>query len=189
MASLNEMVGQIGNYRCYYGDGNAFLGMVDIEFPELKNLESEISGAGISGKISWSTVGHYDSLELNLNFRNITDDVAILTEQHAMDLSFYGAQQVYNYRDAKTIQRRVKIDVRGFVKNTPLGSFKISELTETKVTLELIFIKVEIDNKEEFYIDKLNMIARIHGVDYLSDTREAIGMDTTLGDVVRAVLT
>lgn len=188
MASTNELLSQLTNFECYYSNGQRFLGMVDIELPELKFLTAEIQGAGVTGKIDMPTMGHTEALELTINFRNISDDVSILSEQHAMDLAFYGAQHVYNYKDAKTIARRVKVDMRGFVKNTPLGSFKVAELTETKVTFEVIFLKVAIADKEEWYIDKLNYIFRIHGTDYLSDTRKALGLDTTLGDVINAVL-
>ena len=188
MASTNELLSQLTNFECYYSDGQRFLGMVDIELPELKFMTAEIQGAGVTGKIEMPTQGHTEPLELTINFRNVSDDVSKLSEQKAIDLSFYGAQHVYNYRDARTIARRIKIDIRGFIKNTPLGSFKVSELTETKVTFELIYIKVEIDGTEYWYIDKLNYIFRVNRVDYLSDTRRALGLDTTLGDVIQAVL-
>lgn len=57
-----------------------------------------------------------------------------------------------------------------------LGKVSVGKATDSKKEFAVDYLKVEYDGEEVLEIDKLNMICKIKGVDYLADLRAAMGM-------------
>ena len=49
--------------------------------------------------------------------------------------------------------------------------------SDTKNTIEVNYLKVTIDGENVLELDKYNYICNIGGTDYLSDVREALGLN------------
>ena len=168
---------QLINFEVFDSSGKRRLGVADIELPELKFLTAEISGAGVSGKLDFPTLGMTDSLELSLNWRSLNSDLIDFSMQKSTDLTLYGASQIYNHGEGKLGVEQIKISFRGISKTTALGNFKPAEGTESKNTFEILYLKIDIGGKNVLELDKINMIMKINGTDYLAETRKALGLN------------
>lgn len=174
---------QLSNLRAFltnfevYLEGTRLLGEATVDLPELKFSTQEVSGAGITGKIDFPAVGNTDSIEVTLNWRTISEDMMKLGAQRSLDLALYGAQHIYNHSSGDLHVEQVKIELRGLNKSQTLGKFEPSSSTDSKTTLEVIYMKISIDGKKVLEIDKLNYVYFSYDKDYLADTRAALGLD------------
>lgn len=173
--NLSELRSQLTNYEVFFGE-TRILGHASIDLPDLKFKTATIAGAGITGDIEMATPGTTESLELTLNWRSIHSDLSEFSTQQAIDLVLYGSQHIYDQSKGSARAQQVKINVRGIPKNTPLGKFEPASITESKNTLEVLYLKVTVDNEVIFELDKLNYIYVVNGTDYLEDTRKALNI-------------
>jgi len=164
------------NFSVYY-DGEDYLGTADGDLPSLEAMTDEVKGAGIAGKFDSVTLGHFDSLKLSLTWRTVTDAVIKLSHQKAHDIDLYAALQDYDAGRGEYKTRSLHVYVKAIPKTIGLGKLTVAEKTDTKTEFELLYIKVELDNKERIELDKLNYIFKVDGVDYLADVRSALGKD------------
>ncbi len=175
MAKTNIVRDKLVNFEVFIS-GNRKLGMADVTLPSLEYKTSTLSGAGIGGEIEMPTPGQTGSMELEINWRTINDDNAALLAMKAHDLELRGANENYDAGTGEIVTEAVKVNVRALPKKGDLGSLKPADHTDTKSTLEIIYIKESIDGKRVVEIDKLNYIHYVNGVDYLADVRKALGL-------------
>ena len=158
-----------------YAGGNRFLGLAEVSLPELNFLTAEIAGAGLAGKFNANIKGMLDSAELELTFRTVTDEIGYFTTSNAVDIQIYGAQENYNASTGALNAQQVKMNVRGFATKRALGNWKQGEQTESKVTIELLYLYVTVGGKRLCEFDKLNYkYIDANGVDHLADVRSAL---------------
>lgn len=177
MANLSEVAGQLTNFEVYLEGTNRLIGIASVDLPEVTYSSQDLTGVGIFGTISMPSVGSTDSLELTINWRSIHSDLSELNKPTAQNLVIYGSQHIYDHSTGAIRAQQVKISFRGLAKSMTLGSFTPNEMTETTSVFEIITLKVEVDGEEAVYLDKLNYAYRVNGVDYLADTRSALGFD------------
>lgn len=91
-------------------------------------------------------------------------------------MEFRGANENYDAGTGEIITEAVKVNVRALPKKGELDSFKPADHTDTKTTMEVIYLKQTIDGKRTIEIDKLNYIHYVNGVDYLESIRKALGL-------------
>jgi hypothetical protein len=175
MANINMVRDKLVNFEVFKS-GNRKLGMADVTLPNLKYKTSTLSGAGIGGEIEMPTPGQTESMELEINWRTINEDVTELAGMEAHDLELRGANEQYDAGTGKITTQAVKINVRGVPKGADLGAFKPADHTDSKTTLEILYIKVTIDGVRKIEIDKLNYIHYVNGTDYLEGVRKALGL-------------
>lgn len=65
----------------------------------------------------------------------------------------------------------VKIVVRGKAKTNTLGKASKGKKMEAEVEMEILYIKIEVNNKTVLELDKLNFIYVLNGVDMLAKIR------------------
>lgn len=159
-----------------FKEGNRKLGMGDITLPSLEYKTATLSGAGIGGDIEMPTPGQTASMELEINWRTLNEDVTKLLAVKAHDLEIRGSNQQYDAGTGEIKSQPVRINVRTVPKKSDLGSFKPAEHTDSKSTLEIIYLKVEIGGERVIEIDKLNYIHYVDGVDYLASVRSDLGV-------------
>ena len=70
-----------------------------------------------------------------------------------------------------------KIYVHGLPKKKELGKFDSGKKTDTKLELELTYIKITLDDKDKLELDKLNYIFVVDGKDYLAAVRANLGLN------------
>jgi P2 family phage contractile tail tube protein len=164
------------NFAVYY-DGEDLLGAAEGEFPNLESMTETVKGAGIAGEFDSVTLGHFGSMSLSLTWRNTTDSFVKLAHQKTHNLYLYAAQQEYDAGLGEYKVNKVAVFVRVIPKTLNIGKLAVSELTDTKTEFEVLYMKVEINDKERIELDKLNYIYKVDGVDYLADVRSALGKE------------
>lgn len=175
MATTNIVRDKLINYEVFI-DGDRKLGTADVTLPSIEYKTATLSGAGIGGEIEMPTPGHTGSIEIELNWRTLNVDNAVLLAMKAHDLEFRGANENYDAGTGEIITEAVKLNVRALPKKAEFGSFKPADHTDTKTTMEAIYLKQTIDGKRTIEIDKLNYIHYVNGVDYLESVRKALGL-------------
>lgn len=163
------------NFRVYQ-DGDDLIGIADVTLPTLESMTETVKGAGIAGEIDSPVLGHYSSMELELNWRTIEDTNVLLASPKGVQLDLRGAQQVYDSSAATYVVVPVKVVVSGVPKSTELGKLDVGTTSDTKNTIEVNYIKITIDGSEVLEVDKFNYICSIGGTDYLSEVRESLGL-------------
>lgn len=158
-----------------YDEGNQLQGVeAEIEMPTLTAATNEISGPGIAGVINDPTPGLFDSMEIGLTFRNVSDNSISLCEPRGHMLSLYADQRSTNRAGGFYVDEGMKITMRGYPKEYSLGKAKAGESTSTSIKFELDYLKVEVDGKTKLEVDKVGFIYVVDGVDYLEQVRRNI---------------
>lgn len=177
MANISMTRLQLINFEVFHGiNGNRLLGIATVDLPEIKGSTVELTGAGVSGKVDFPTIGFPESLTITLNWRSINSDLTELAVQKAVDLVLYGAEQLYDHSTGKISPQQVKINLRGIPKTLTLGKFEPSANTDSKNEIELIYFKATAGGSEIIEFDKLNYTYRVNGTDYLAETRSVLNI-------------
>lgn len=159
-----------------YQDGNDLIGVADVTLPSLEAMTETVKGAGIAGEVDSPVVGHYGSMEVQLNWRTLEKSNILLASPKGVHLDLRGAQQVYDSSAGEFTIRPAKIVVHGVPKTTELGKLDVGATTDTSNTIEANYLKVTIDGSELLELDKYNYICKIGGVDYMAEIRDALGL-------------
>ena len=177
MATISETRGQLITYEVYYGENSTrWLGMATLDLPEISMKTVDLTGPGIAGTVAMPTPGMSESFECTVHWRSIHGDLTTLLEMHAHDLTFRGAQNIYDAGTGKTRAQPVKINLRGLPKKSTLGKFEQASETDSESNLEILHLQIFVDEVEIIEIDKLNQIFKVNGTDYLADVATAIGL-------------
>lgn len=163
------------NYRVYE-ESYDMIGTADVQMPTLEALTETIKGAGIAGEIAEPVIGHLGSAETKINWRTVTNRSVSLAAPKAHKLDIRGDEQVYDSTAGEYKTCAIKLLVVGTPKNTELGKLEPATTTGTSNTLETSYLKLTIDGKEKLEFDKYNYIFKVDGKDYLSESREALGL-------------
>ena len=174
-AGVNTVRDKLINFEVFKG-GNRKLGMADVTLPSISYKTATISGAGIGGEIEMPTPGQTESMETEISWRTLNEDVTELLAMRSQDLEFRGANEQYDAATGEIKVQAVKVNIRGLAKKGDLGSLKPADHMNSKTTLEVTYIKVTIDGVRKVEIDKFNYIHFVDGVDYLADVRKALGL-------------
>lgn len=160
-----------------YHEGRRFLGMATVDLPDFNFKTNTLSGPGIMGDFDFPGLGHTEALEITLNWRTINDDLIVLAEQKAHDVTLRGSQQNYDQANKKIASEAVRIDFRGIPKQATLGKFEHVEQTDSKSVFEVVTLHIYIAGVQKVKYDKVNYICTINGVDYLKEYRSNVGLD------------
>ncbi|MBG9799532.1 phage major tail tube protein [Brevibacillus laterosporus] len=171
---MKKIPDKLISYTAYL-DGSEYLGIVDVQLPDLESLTESIKGAGIAGDVEMPVLGHFGSMTVTLNWRTVNTSAIRLARQKSHSIDFRGSQQQYNSGTGDLKPTGVKVSIKGFPKKTSLGKFEIGATTDTSNEMEVTYLKVEVDGKKRLEIDKFNFIAVIDGVDELAEVREQLG--------------
>lgn len=175
MGNINIVRDKLINFEVFIAGGRK-LGMADITLPSIEYKTATLSGAGIGGEIEMPTPGHTASMELEINWRTLNEDVTKLLAMKAHDLEIRGSNEQYDAGTGEIKSEAVKINVRTLPKKSDTGSYKPADHTDTKSTLEIIYIKIAVAGKVVLEIDKLNYIHFVDGVDYLASVKSDLGL-------------
>jgi P2 family phage contractile tail tube protein len=160
---------KINLFNMYQG-GNKLIGLTEeVTLPDFEAISETISGPGILGEIDSPTPGHFGSLELEVPFRVLCEDIfsvmAVLTN---VDLTLRAASQESTV-DGAVAFKGMRIVVRGKIKKFAPGSMKQGAAMKASATLELTYIKIEYDGVVKLELDKLAPKYVVNGVDILAE--------------------
>lgn len=158
-----------------YRNGSEYMGVADVDLPDLESLSETISGAGIAGEVDSPTIGQFSSMTTTIKWRVLERLNFKLARQELQNIDFRGSIQSYN--TAGTYEQvPLRVTIRGLPKNTPLGSMSVGGVMDNSNELEVTYIKILLNGETVVEIDKFNFICVIDGEDYLAKVRENLGL-------------
>ena len=155
-----------------YKNGNRFLGIgEEVPIPDVELSAETISGFGILGEIDAPGRTAIGSMEQEIPFRTLDEDVfETMDVDEEIDLTLRaGMQRMKGSGGIEEVGLRVV--ERGLFKGFTPGSMKQGSPMNASVKLELTYMLIEIDGKEKLEIDKLNCVYKVNGKDMLKKAR------------------
>lgn len=163
----------INNFNAY-NNGNVLIGVTGaVALPTFDAITETISGAGILGEYETSIVGMYSSMSQEVPFRVLDNDIFSLMDPSSLvDLTFRASAQSTVKATGAIDYKGMRVVERGRLKGFNPGSFENGKQMGSSVTLELLYILVEIDGKTMLEYDKLNAVFKVNGKDLLEKVRK-----------------
>jgi len=157
-----------------FNDGNSYLNeATEITLPQLQRKMEEFQSGGMDMPIKTDMGGEAMTLEFTCG--GLMEDALrqFGSQSHdAVGLRFAGSYQ----RDDGTATSAVEVTVRGRHSLIDMGSAKKGDAGAFKVTTELSYYKLAIDNDDVIEVDVLNMKMIVNGTDLMEEHRTAIGI-------------
>ncbi|WP_295163428.1 phage major tail tube protein [Selenomonas sp. F0473] len=173
--AVNAVRDKLTDYAVFK-DGRLLLGTADITLPSISYMSDTIKGPGIGGEVEMPTMSMTSSMDIEINWRTINDDLTELMAPVAHDLEFRGAESHFDSGTGQIRQIPAIVKVRVLPKTGELGKFETSSTTGSSNKMECIYIKVTYDGKTKIEIDKFARVFSINGTDYMADIRAALGL-------------
>jgi hypothetical protein len=153
-----------------YNAGNVLAGITgQVTMPNLEAATQEISGAGILGSYNVASPGRFGSIEQAIPFRLLNRDAFnLFVPNKDAEVVLRGSQQHYDPSTGATKQVGMRVIFRGRPTKITLGNATAGSPTDSSVTLELTYLKVEIDGADKVELDKVNGQYKVNGVDMLA---------------------
>lgn len=174
--SIGVIPEKIINYKCYIDGEMSPTALVDVELPDLQYMSETISGAGIAGEIDSPTLGHFQNMEIGLNFRTLINKNFSNFTQKMYSLEFRAATQSTDITEGKIRTGKLKISARVSPKNLALGKLEVGKPSGSNQKYSCYYLKVDVDEETVLEIDKVNMIFNVNGTDIMAEVREALGI-------------
>ena len=163
----------INNYNIYDDKARKMIGISgEVELPELEAITDTVEAAGILGEVEDPVTGQFASAKIKIPFSNLYEDIFNLMDTtNPPQLTLRGSMQVMNSATGGTDYVPVKIVVRGKATTSSLGKFVKRKKGEPEIELEILYLKVMINNKTTLELDKLNSVFAVNGKDMLAKVR------------------
>lgn len=172
--AVNPIPEKVTNYNVY-DEGEKLVGIAaEVKLPNLEAMTETISGAGIAGEYESTVPGHFGSITMELTFHTIINKSFNLMNPNGNLVTLRASQQSYDVAGGQILHRGLKITVKTLPKAVDIGKLAVGKMTETKNTLEIVYIKIEENGSTLLELDKLNFIYVLNGVDILKDIRDQI---------------
>lgn len=157
-----------------YKDNTKLIGISDeVTLPDFESLTETLSGPGILGEVDDPTVGHFQSMEMEIPFRTMDKDLFILSDDiSSVTLTLRGGIQYTVNNTGATAFKQMRVVVRGKNKGITGGKMKQGTGTGSSIKLEVLYILIEIGGVTEIELDKLNFIYKVHDKDLLQKVRK-----------------
>ncbi|MGI6027893.1 MAG: phage major tail tube protein [Candidatus Heteroscillospira sp.] len=169
---MNTIPTKINRYNVYNA-GNRLLGVGDeLTLPDFEPSSETVTGAGILGEIDDPTVGYFGNQEIEIPFRVLDKEaVDMMDMTKAIQLEIRGAQQTTD-SEGNIEFCPMRVVVRGRSGKFSAGKVKAGSPMDTKATLTVLYILIELDGKTVLELDKLNEVYKVNGVDVLAKIKE-----------------
>lgn len=166
----------LNHYNVYNDKAKKLIGISgEIELPELEALTDTLEGAGVLGEIEDPVTGQFASTKIKIPFSVLYEDLfSIINTTTPPQLTLRASMQCMDPTTGATGYYPVKIVVRGKATNTSLGKVAKGKKGEPEVELEILYIKIQINNKTTLELDKLNFKFVLNGVDMLAKIRSQV---------------
>jgi len=162
----------INNFNAYH-NGNILIGVTgQVTLPTFDAITQEVGGAGVLGTYETGIPGFYSSMSQEVPFRILDEDIfSLMNPNEPVDLTFRASEQ-HTVKDTGALDyKSMRIVERGRLKSFNPGTLEMGKQMDASVTLELLYILVEVDGKTKVEYDKLNSVFVIDGKDILEKVR------------------
>ena len=166
----------LNHYNVYNDKAKKLIGISgEIELGELEALTDTLEGAGVLGEIEDAVTGQFASIKIKIPFSVLYEDMfSIIDTTTPPQLTLRASMQCMDPTTGSTGYYPVKIVVRGKATNTNLGKAIKGKKMEPEVELEILYIKIQINNKTTLELDKLNFKFVLNGKDMLAKIRSQV---------------
>ena len=172
----NKVPEAITDWRVYTNGKDDWVGATSLEVGGLSTKTVDISGIGLIGEISAPIEGHFESIELTVNWRIPTKKSLELVGGTATSLEAYADIQNWDASKGEYVHQQFKVTAKGRCKNYEGGTIEAMNSTDASTTIEATYLKYEIDGTNILEIDKYNSVFKVNGVDKMATVRKNIGM-------------
>lgn len=137
-----------------------------------KAITDTVEGTGVLGEIEDPVTGQFASATIKIPFAVLYSDMfSIVNTTEPPLLTLRGSMQCTDPKTGATGYYPIRVVVRGKAKTTTLGKVAKGKKMESEVELEILYIKVEINNAVVLELDKLNFVFVLNGKDMLAQIR------------------
>lgn len=152
-----------------YLSGNKLGGVTgEVALPDFEAVTETISGAGILGEFESVIAGRYGSMEQEVPFRVINEDMfKLINPTVPVELTLRGAIQQTIKATGAVDYVGMRVVFRGRSKKIAIGTVKQGGPMDSSIALELTYILIEMDGKSKVELDKINGVFKVNGVDLL----------------------
>ena len=163
----------INHYNAYYGAAEELIGQSgEVELPDFEAITDTIDGGGILGEFEDPVTGHFESMEVTVPFAVLyKSQFDLINTTDPPMLTFRGSEQVINKSTGNTDYVPVRVIIKGKAKTNKLGKLSRGKKGEPEITMEVLYIKVEVDGETMVELDKLNFRFIVNGVDLMEKVR------------------
>lgn len=162
------------NYAVYE-DAKEYLGLANVQLPDLTALTTALSGAGIAGNVETVVLGHIDAMTMSMAFHTFCKEQSSLAEMRPHTLDLRVAQQETNSSTGEYTVNNVKHVARVTPKKLGLGKLAPASTADASGEYAVDYFASYINDEKMIEIDPRNYICIINGTDYLADVRKALG--------------
>lgn len=172
MSSIKSIPEIINNYNVY-NVGNILVGVSgSVTLPTFDAITEEVRGAGILGTYDTSIAGMYSSMTQEIPFRILDEDIfSLMNPSELVDLTFRASAQSTIKGTGAVDYKGMRIVERGRLKSFNPGKYELGKTMDASVTLELLYILIEVGGVTKLEYDKLNSVFVVNGVDLLEKVR------------------
>ena len=174
--AVNKVPEMLQEARVYWDGEDYMIGIANVDLPELASNTTSITGVGLSGEIDSPVHGHFQSMELTLNWRTPHVSGMRLVGGNPVSLQVYGSVQNFDSGANDYVEEQVIVTVRGKAKSYAPGTYEAMNTTDSSNTIEVHYYKMEIEGKTLIEIDKYGCKCIVNGVDFMAKIRQNIGM-------------
>ena len=167
----------INDMRCYIDGNDDCQSATSVEQPDLSSMTTDVKGIGVAGIISAPIHGHYESLEVKVNWQVPTKTATRYHGGKPIRLEAYSDVQGFDSGAEEYTHDRYRMVVRGRVKSYSPGSLEAGNTSGSSTTIEAHYYKLEYGGETLVEIDKYGYKAIIGGKDLLAEVRKNIGMN------------
>lgn len=166
---------KINAYNAYL-DGSKLIGLADeVTLPDFEAMTETLSGAGLLGEIDEPLLGHFKSIEMEIPFRTLNNDIFKLANaQSNVNVTLRMSTQTLNESDMKTDFIPSRVVIKGKNKSFSGGKVKQGNGTGSSIKIEVMYILIEVNGKSKFELDKINFVYKVDGKDLLDKVRRQV---------------
>ena len=160
---MASIIPEVLNHFNIYNGANALVGVSgEVELPELEAITDTED----------PVTGQFSSATIKIPFAVLYSDMfSIVNTTEPPLLTLRGSMQCTDPKTGATGYYPIRVVVRGKAKTTTLGKVAKGKKMESEVELEILYIKVEINNAVVLELDKLNFVFVLNGKDMLAQIR------------------
>lgn len=170
------IIPELLNHYNVYNEANKLVGVTgDVELPDFESLTETIDGAGVLGEIEAPATGQFSSMTIKIPFSVLyTDMYTLVNSASGANLTLRGSAQFMDPVTGVTSHYPVKVVVRGKCKKHSGGKMTKGKKMDASVELEILYIKIDVNNESMVELDKANFKYVVNGVDLLETIRSQI---------------
>lgn len=174
--AINKIPEMVTDAKVYEEGADNMIGVANIDMPEFSNMTTSIKGVGLAGEIDAPVKGHFQSLEMKINWRTPHTTALLMSGGKPVKLEIWANIQNMDSGANEYDDDCLRIVAHGRAKSYATGTLETGNTSDSSNTIELHYIKVEYEGVPIVEIDKYNYKCIVDGVDLLARVRRNIGM-------------